>query len=170
MPLSKRRLREAALSGEIETLMQWHVAEPGMLFHIPPGTIHAIGADISLIEIQQNSDVTYRLYDYGRPRELHLAEGIEVADPSPYPRSRQSFVDPSSNAVLLEADHFTVAQTIGDDMSLIPGNACLYIVPIEGRIRVREQTITSGECGLAASKTEIDARECARALIAWSTA
>ncbi|MGL3822866.1 class I mannose-6-phosphate isomerase [Sphingopyxis sp. R3-92] len=167
MALSKARLREAALSGEIETLMEWHVPKPGMLFHIPPGTIHAIGADISLIEIQQNSDVTYRLYDYGRPRELHLSEGVDVADPSPYPRSRQTSVDPSRSGILLEAEHFTLAQIIGDDMSPLPGQVSLLVVPIEGRLRVCGQTITSGECARAASAAEIDARDCGRALIAW---
>ncbi|WP_062902515.1 class I mannose-6-phosphate isomerase [Sphingopyxis terrae] len=166
--LSKARLREAALSGEIETLMQWHLAEPGMLFHIPPGTIHAIGADISLIEIQQNIDVTYRLYDYGRPRELHLAEGVDVADPSPYPPSRQTSVDPSRSAILLHAEHFTLAQITGDDMSFIPRDACLYIAPIEGRIRIGGKAISAGECALAASNAEIDLRDCARALVAWS--
>ena len=43
-----------------------------------------IGAGLSLIEVQQNLDLTYRLYDYGRPRELHLDEGVAVADPTPY--------------------------------------------------------------------------------------
>jgi len=167
VPLSKARLREAALSGEIETLIEWHVAEPGMLFHIPPGTIHAIGADISLIEIQQNSDVTYRLYDYGRPRELHLSEGVDVADASPYPRSRRISVDPSRTAILLEAEHFTLAQIICGDMSPIPGHAGLLVVPIEGRLQVSGQTIASGECALATSNAEIDARDCGRALIAW---
>lgn len=168
MPLSKARLREAALSGEIETLMEWHVAEPGMLFHIPPGTIHAIGADISLIEIQQNSDITYRLYDYGRPRELHLSEGVDVADPSPYPRSRQTSVDPSSSAILLEAEHFILAQIIGDDMSPLPGHGELLVVPIEDRIRICGEAISAGECALAASNADIDARDCVRALVAWS--
>ncbi len=46
--------------------------------------IHAIGAGISLLEFQQNADVTYRLYDYGRPRELHLDDGIAVADAEPF--------------------------------------------------------------------------------------
>lgn len=167
MPLSKAQLREAALSGEIETLMEWHVAEPGMLFHIPPGTIHAIGADISLLEIQQNSDVTYRLYDYGRPRELHLSDGVDVADASPYPRSRQTSVDPSCSGILLKAEHFTLAQIVGDDMSVTPRQVDLLVVPIEGRLRVCGQTISSGECALAASAAEIDARDCVHALIAW---
>lgn len=52
----------------------------GDCFLIPNGCVHAIGAGVTLVEIQQNSDVTYRLYDYGRPREIHVEQGIAVTD------------------------------------------------------------------------------------------
>ncbi len=77
--LSPERLREASISGEIEHLLRWVDARPGQTFFTPAGTIHAIGAGIALCEIQQYSDVTYRLYDYGRPRELHLDHSIAVS-------------------------------------------------------------------------------------------
>jgi mannose-6-phosphate isomerase len=78
-PVSAERLRAAALSGEIEELLAWHEARPGDTFFIPAGTVHAIGAGLTLCEIQQLSDVTYRLYDYGRPRELHLDQSLSVS-------------------------------------------------------------------------------------------
>jgi mannose-6-phosphate isomerase len=65
-------------------LLDWRPVSAGELLYSPAGTIHAIGAGIALIEIQQNLDLTYRLYDYGRPRELHLDEGIAVATPGPW--------------------------------------------------------------------------------------
>ncbi len=83
--VSRERLRESALSGEIERLVNWIPVRPGDTFFTPPGAIHAIGAGIVLCEIQQNCDVTYRLYDYGRPRELHLEQAVAVADPGPHP-------------------------------------------------------------------------------------
>src|SRR5271165_3300984 len=76
-PVSAERLRAGALSGEIEELLAWHEARPGDTFFIPAGTVHAIGAGLTLCEIQQFSDITYRLYDYGRPRELHLAKALD---------------------------------------------------------------------------------------------
>jgi len=82
--VSHEALRAAALDGSIETLLDWRPVTPGELLYSPAGTIHAIGAGISLIEIQQNLDLTYRLYDYGRPRALHLDEGIKVATPEPW--------------------------------------------------------------------------------------
>ena len=82
--VSGAALRAAAVDGSIEDLLAWRPVSPGELLYAPAGTIHAIGAGIALIEIQQNLDVTYRLYDYGRPRELHLDEGIAAASPGPW--------------------------------------------------------------------------------------
>lgn len=81
--LTKKRLREASVSGEIMQLLDWVPARPGDTFFVPAGTIHAIGQGIALCEIQQHSDVTYRLYDYGRDRELHLDHGVEVSHLEP---------------------------------------------------------------------------------------
>ena len=82
--VSKEELRAASLDGRIEALLDWRPVAAGDVFYSPAGTIHAIGGGVSLIEIQQNLDLTYRLYDYGRPRELHLEEAISVAQPGPW--------------------------------------------------------------------------------------
>ncbi len=76
--------REAACSGAIERLIAWHPARAGDTFLVPAGTVHAIGPGLTIVEVQEPSDVTYRLYDYGRPRELHLERGFAVADLGPY--------------------------------------------------------------------------------------
>jgi mannose-6-phosphate isomerase len=77
--ISRERLREMALTSEIERLLNWVEVQAGDAFFIPAGTVHAIGAGLALCEVQQYSDVTYRLYDYGRPRELHLDKAMQVA-------------------------------------------------------------------------------------------
>jgi mannose-6-phosphate isomerase len=77
--ISREHLREAAVSGDIERLLNWIEVEAGDAFFIPAGTVHAIGGGLAICEIQQHSDVTYRLYDYGRPRELHLDQGVQVS-------------------------------------------------------------------------------------------
>ena len=83
-PVDKAMLRTAIADGSVVDLLNWIPVKAGETVFTPAGTVHAIGAGISLCEIQQNSDVTYRLYDYGRPRELHLEKGLEVLDPVPY--------------------------------------------------------------------------------------
>lgn len=82
--LTPDRLRAAALSGEIMDLLNWMPARVGDTFFVPAGAVHAIGAGLALCEIQQRSDVTYRLYDYGRPRELHLDHALAVCLPEPF--------------------------------------------------------------------------------------
>jgi mannose-6-phosphate isomerase len=84
-PLTREQVREAALSGEIEHLVRWWPVEAGQVYFIPAGTVHALGAGITVCEIQQNNPITYRLYDYGRPRELHLERALEVAEFKPHP-------------------------------------------------------------------------------------
>lgn len=84
-PLTREQLRDAALSDDIEEYLRHVSVKRGDAFLIEPGTIHAIGAGVLLAEIQQNSDVTYRLWDYGRVdssgrrRELHLDAALDVA-------------------------------------------------------------------------------------------
>jgi mannose-6-phosphate isomerase len=81
-PATPAELRRALLDGGIMDMLRWFPARPGDTWFVPAGAIHAIGAGIALCEVQQHSDITYRLYDYGRPRELHLDRGIAVADPA----------------------------------------------------------------------------------------
>lgn len=82
-PISAETLRDGALSGTIEAMLNWVMVRPGDTLFIPAGTVHAIGAGLSLCEIQQHSDITYRIFDYGRPRQLHLEKAMEVSSLGP---------------------------------------------------------------------------------------
>ncbi|HEX7009778.1 MAG TPA: type I phosphomannose isomerase catalytic subunit [Phycisphaeraceae bacterium] len=88
-PVTQDEVRQAALDGSLETLVRYLPVKTGDVIYNPPGTVHAIGAGILLFEIQQSSDLTYRLYDYGRrdasgrTRELHLDKALAVADCTP---------------------------------------------------------------------------------------
>jgi mannose-6-phosphate isomerase len=83
-PVSAQGLRAAALDGSIERLVDWRSVSAGDFFYSPAGTIHAVGGGLDLIEIQQSLDCTYRLYDYGRGRPLHLDQAIAVAARRPW--------------------------------------------------------------------------------------
>ena len=99
-PITAERLRQASISGEIERLLQWIEVQPGDVFFIPAGTVHAIGAGLALCEIQEHSDITYRLYDYGRPRELHLDKAAQVAF--------TGVTDPTPRLLPVDCDYFHV--------------------------------------------------------------
>ena len=64
----------------MERLLRWIPVRPGESYFIEAGTVDATGAGITIFEIQQHSDITYRLDHYGRPRELHLAHGLAVSN------------------------------------------------------------------------------------------
>ena len=78
--ITPQELRAAITNGSIVDLVQWRPVAKGDVIFIPAGTIHALGAGIVLAEIQQRSDTTFRLFDYGRERELHIDNGVAVAD------------------------------------------------------------------------------------------
>src|SRR5690349_19149956 len=136
-PITEQQLRESALSGEIEQLLEWHEARPGDTFFIPAGTVHAIGAGLTLCEIQQWSDVTYRLYDYGRPRELHLDEGVRVSQLGPH-RARQSVRE----GVLVSCPFFTTEKVrVDGSVSCNPN----MIVVLDGSLKIDGQPANAGE-------------------------
>ena len=74
----KEQVAAAIADGTMESLMEWVPVSVGDMLFVDAGTVHAIGPGVVLLETQQTSDVTYRLYDYGRPRELHLEKGLAV--------------------------------------------------------------------------------------------
>jgi mannose-6-phosphate isomerase len=137
-PISRERLREASVSGEIEQLLAWHDARPGDTFYIPAGTVHAIGAGLALCEIQQRSDITYRLYDYGRPRELHLERAVEVSRLEPYVALR-----PREDNVLVNCDYFVTRRIalVGSKMSLEAG----FAIVLHGTGAIGGEAVKPGE-------------------------
>ena len=82
----RSELRKAVESGAIEEMLDWMEVRKGDSFFVPAGTVHAIGPGLVLCEIQQNSDITYRFYDYnrlgtdGRPRPLHIEQALDVLE------------------------------------------------------------------------------------------
>lgn len=167
-PLDAAELRAAVLSGDIVQLMQWHPVSAGMFFHIPPGTIHAIGAGISLIEIQQNSDVTYRIHDFGRGRALQLDDGLAVAKALSYPPSKHFRVDPRQSETLVACSSFRVAHIAGSDFSpVVKPEASLLFLPITGEARIDGLTIVAGECAQASIESKLEIPASTRMLVAW---
>lgn len=82
---TEAELRRSLADGSAESLLNWWPAAAGQTYFTPARTVHAIGGGLAICEIQQNSDVTYRLWDYGRPRELHVEPSIAVLDWGPAP-------------------------------------------------------------------------------------
>lgn len=81
--MTQNELRDAIADGSIADFVSWQPALVGDVFFVQAGTIHAIGAGLVIAEIQQRSDTTFRLFDHGRTRELHIDQALAVADLEP---------------------------------------------------------------------------------------
>jgi len=81
--LTSEQLREAIADGSIAKRIAWRQVARGDVVDVPAGSIHAIGAGLVIAEIQQRSDTTFRLFDYGRSRALHVEQAVAVADAEP---------------------------------------------------------------------------------------
>ncbi|MBC2668397.1 class I mannose-6-phosphate isomerase [Novosphingobium piscinae] len=161
-------LRAAAVDGSIEQLMTWHPVQAGDFFYIPAGTVHAIGAGVSLIEVQQNSDITYRLYDYGRPRALHLDEGMAVARGEPYAAGRRRLPD-RGELTLVEGPLFRLDRIDGPVSETLRPHyvgAPLLVIPRSEGISVHGLALAVGQCALARDIADIAISGGALALLA----
>lgn len=158
-PLGAEAMREAAIHGRIEHLLEWHSVRPGDFFYIPANTVHAIGAGVSLIEVQQNSDITYRLYDYGRPRELHLDEALSVARGEPYASGHHRWVPQRGSLTLVDGPLFRFDQVEGmpsEEFAARYGGNPMLVIPREGPVHIAGREIAAGGCGLALDLGEVE--------------
>jgi mannose-6-phosphate isomerase len=155
-PIDAEAMRRAALDGTIEDMLVWHPVEAGDFFYIPANTVHAIGGGCSIIEIQQNSDITYRLYDYGRPRELHLDEAIAVAKGEPHGAANRRHV-PHGDVTLVDGPYFRLDQVEGlpTTEQVAPYFGCLLVIPRSGEVCVENESVRPGQCALAHSIDDV---------------
>lgn len=146
-PITRERLREACCTGEIEELVNWFPVKAGETYFTPAHTVHAIGAGIVLCEIQQHSDVTYRLWDYGRLREMHLEQGIAIADIGVHPGPASPVPVEDGCDCLVRSRYFVtemVCMSAGASYTPSPEPYQLLIV-LEGSGAIADQPIDTGE-------------------------
>jgi mannose-6-phosphate isomerase len=147
-PITRERLLDSTRTGEVEQLLNWIPVHAGEMYLTPAHTVHAIGAGIVLCEIQQNSDVTYRLWDYGRPRELHVAQAVAIADLGVHPGAG----DPR----LVRSKYFvTELVTLADGTEYRPeAERCQLFICTQGSGTIGTQTVKPGEVWLFPERGE----------------
>lgn len=108
--IDRETMRRAALDGSIVDLIRWFNVKPGESYLVAAGTVHALGAGVVVCEVQQTSDTTYRLFDYGRPRELHLTDAMAVSHLAPWvpPRMFSSKASKAPWTPVLRTAYFEV--------------------------------------------------------------
>lgn len=144
--LSEEEYDQAVESGTIEKYLKKRLVHKGEAFLVPAGTIHSIGGGVLLAEVQESSDITYRIYDWGRldslghPRELHTALAAEVVNLSP--RENLNITKPSvrnSAVELASCEAFTVNLVEVDgsvELDYAPLDSFVAYMCVEGEITI----------------------------------
>lgn len=157
-PVDSDTLRAAALDGSIETLVEWKPVSAGDVIYSPARTVHAIGPGLTLIEVQQNVDLTYRLYDYGRPRELHLEAGIAVSDAVPFVAPPIPGDVGGGRCILCEGGKFVLERWSWHDARSValPPQVLGWLIPVSGGGTVDGMPFVAGECWIVAGVVALD--------------
>ena len=129
--------------------------------------MHAIGGGVTLVEIQQNNDVTYRLYDYGRPRELHLDQGVSVSVAEPYAMPDRVIPLTAEEQLVASGAPFTLDIVQGAPRSRreIEGEM-LWFIPLAGSGMIDGQAWHPGECWLITGGASVEIADSMSALLA----
>jgi len=149
--VDRRQLAEAIAQGRCADCLHSFPAKPGDCVLLPAGTVHALGAGLLVAEIQQPSDVTYRLFDWnrvgpdGRPRELHVEAGLEAVDFSSRPLSCRPTCGRCSEREdtlyrLIECDKFIIDRWVLDRPMQLGGDERFHVVVVlDGAIRLENE-------------------------------
>jgi len=109
---TREAFEQSIHANRAEELLNWIGLSAGDMIYVDAGTVHTLGAGAIILETQQNSDTTYRLYDYGRPRELHIRDGMEaMKERTAAGKIRPSQIQPG-HELLIETDCFTVERFV----------------------------------------------------------
>ena len=145
--VTKEEFEKAIEEQTLMELLNFYPAKAGDCFFIPSGTIHAIGAGCLICEIQQNSNLTYRVYDYGRtdangnPRQLHVEKALKVTDFS-------KFQPPVfENNVLGESEYFHVEKLCVVDKTSVEVSQESFVcaVCVKGECEIEGQSMRQGD-------------------------
>jgi mannose-6-phosphate isomerase len=114
------QVTKAIRNQTITECAQYHTVQKGDSIYMPPGTIHALGPGLLLYEVQQTSDLTYRVYDWGRPetanRKLHIDKSLAVVNPEASSLPVPLNLDPATNQkVLVSCPYFTLEYIRGTE-------------------------------------------------------
>ncbi len=145
--MTREELRAAVLNGSVEDCLFWKSVKAGDVFYLPAGTVHAIGEGLTLVEVQQNVDVTYRLWDYGRPRELHLDDGVAVSNPVPYVAPHVPRDLGGGRKILCDGPKFVLERwrTDGAGELAVPSGRPIWIVPLISGGKLDGETMSAGQ-------------------------
>ncbi len=157
--ITPQQLRASIQDGSIVDLLEWRAVAKGDVIYIPAGTIHALGAGIVLAELQQHSDATFRLFDYGRGRELHEDNGVAVAHAWPLRSAATPVRLTSERTVLVASRHFVFEKfdLPGGSSWALQGEPETWMLVLDGHAAIGLATVAIGQAVfLGGGRTSIE--------------
>ena len=145
--LTRPQLRAAIEDGSIPDLIHWQDVTADEAILVPAGTIHAIGAGVVIAEVQQRSDTTFRLFDYGRQRETHLDGAVGAAFPGPAAAQPVPLQISEARRVMAQCRYFVLEQIELEASSHweIDTTSEAWILILEGEAAFDLERVGSGE-------------------------
>ena len=153
---SRGEMAAAIRDNRLESCLVYADVQAGDVLYIPANTVHALGPGLLIYEIQQASDITYRLYDWGRlgldgrPRELHIEKGLQVSRLDALPE-----ITRPADGLIVDGDYFRTwrHQLDGDSLEVATEGVFQSLTCIEGRLRLaaaghEEVALDKGQTGL----------------------
>jgi len=166
--LTSAEVISAARDGSIVDLIDWRRPKKGDFIYNPAGTIHALGPGLTVMEIQQAVDLTYRLYDYGRPRELHLDEGVAVSDPVPYVAPFVPLEAEKGRLILADGPAFVLEHWARSGNGWLKGDGRkLWLVPVKGAGTIDGKPLQPGSAWLVEDGADLLLAEGTELLVAY---
>lgn len=157
--MNERKVRRSIANGHLMRHLQSVPVHKDDVFFIRPGTIHAIGAGVLIAEIQESSNVTYRVYDYGRKdkdgreRELHVDKALEVMNYKAEQQVRQQmrvmrYGLGSATEILCRCQYFQVERVLvtSEHMCRVESNSFQVLLVLEGDLTVGTLNVGKGDC------------------------
>jgi mannose-6-phosphate isomerase len=155
-PMTKEELRASSLDGSIEELLDWKSVKKDDSFYTTAGTVHAIGPGLTLIEVQQNVDLTYRLYDYGSDRELHLDDGVAASEPVPYVAPYKAHEIAEGRKILADGPKFVLERWTGTGSATLKSDGRpIWLIPMTGGGTIDGGELQAGGVWLAEGETAL---------------
>ena len=149
-------LRAAVLDGSIVDALVWHEVRAGDALMVPAGTIHAIGAGVTLFEVQQNLDVTFRLHDHGRGRRLDLDAGLMVAKRERWTPPQPAGAAGPGRETLVSGDGFVMERVAGPGWLRPDDGRPAWMAVISGACVAAGAPLAQGFTALASGAVKLD--------------
>ncbi len=167
--VSAEDLKQAALDGSVVDLVDWRRARVGDFIFNPAGTVHALGPGLTVLEVQQNSDTTLRLFDYGSDRALHIDAAVAVARRTRHHHPFDTHIDFTRSQVLVDDPKFGLA-FCNERVPRLPEHAQeIRLVTWKDVISLGERAVPPGAMASVSCVDQIKAKSGQRFFVVWTT-